>query len=157
LLTVDKNEPGVKRGELGRAQMREIPRQFETFPLSATMTLIEHVKDYYVRAALLGEEAPFSAISSLTCLCKSGRHRCHSPLATGLMKCNNWICSSHKEVTRLTTHVDREYKSGFFSKIFRKKDPLLELLYAITGTEYPPETDIRINTLKNVMSRGFFE
>jgi predicted transposase/invertase (TIGR01784 family) len=50
--------------------------------------------------------------------------------------------------------ANREYKSSVFTSFFRNKSRLIELYNAIANTNYPPDTDIQINTLENVLFNG---
>ncbi|MDR2610413.1 MAG: Rpn family recombination-promoting nuclease/putative transposase, partial [Clostridiales Family XIII bacterium] len=48
---------------------------------------------------------------------------------------------------------EREYKNNVFIDYIGTKDRLIEVYNAIRGTDYPKDTDIEINTLKNVLYR----
>jgi predicted transposase YdaD len=50
--------------------------------------------------------------------------------------------------------ANREHKDSVFTAFFSGKPKLLELYNAIADTNYPPDTDVQINTLKNVLFTG---
>jgi hypothetical protein len=50
--------------------------------------------------------------------------------------------------------ANREHKDSVFTAFFRDKSRLIELYNAIANTNYPPDTDIRINTLENILLTG---
>jgi hypothetical protein len=50
--------------------------------------------------------------------------------------------------------INRNNKSSIFAKLFGEKEKLLELYNAIENTNYGSDTDIRITTLENVLSKG---
>ena len=47
--------------------------------------------------------------------------------------------------------ANREYKDSVFTLLFSDKAKLIELYNAIEGTNYPPDTEIKINTLEDVL------
>lgn len=50
-----------------------------------------------------------------------------------------------------TIHPNRNYQDSVFSKLFSNEEAALELYNALSGTNYGPETKIRITTLENVL------
>jgi hypothetical protein len=50
--------------------------------------------------------------------------------------------------------ANREHKDSVFTAFFRDKSRLIELYNAIANTNYPPDTDIQINTLENILLTG---
>jgi predicted transposase/invertase (TIGR01784 family) len=55
-----------------------------------------------------------------------------------------------KEVSPIA-EANREYKNSIFTTLFNDNEKLISLYNAITGSNYPPDTDIKINTLKDVL------
>jgi hypothetical protein len=55
-----------------------------------------------------------------------------------------------------TVNVNKEYKDSVFSLLFSNPDALRELYSAIAGVELPPDISIDINTLSDVLIKGFF-
>ncbi|MDR2162735.1 MAG: hypothetical protein LBO70_02140, partial [Clostridiales Family XIII bacterium] len=47
----------------------------------------------------------------------------------------------------------RSYKNNVFVDFIGTKEHLIEVYNAVKGTDYPADTDIQINTLKNVLYR----
>jgi predicted transposase/invertase (TIGR01784 family) len=47
--------------------------------------------------------------------------------------------------------ANREYKNSIFTTLFNNNEKLISLYNAVTGSNYPPDTDIKINTLKDVL------
>ena len=47
--------------------------------------------------------------------------------------------------------ANREYKDSVFTLLFSEKDKLIELYNAIENTNYGPDTDIEITTLRNAL------
>ena len=45
----------------------------------------------------------------------------------------------------------RNYKDGIFRRLFNDKEKILELYNALTGSHYPPDTDIQIITLDHAI------
>lgn len=50
--------------------------------------------------------------------------------------------------------MKRNYKDGVFRKLFNDKEKLLELYNALSGSNYPPDTEIEIVTLDDVIFGG---
>ena len=50
--------------------------------------------------------------------------------------------------------ANREYKAGMFASIFNHEKSALSAYNAISGSNYPPDTPIKIVTLKNVLTKG---
>ena len=53
-----------------------------------------------------------------------------------------------KEVREME-QIRKNYKDGVFRKLFNDKDKLIELYNALSGSHYPPDTDLEIITLEN--------
>ena len=47
--------------------------------------------------------------------------------------------------------VKHTYKDGVFRRLFNDKEKILELYNALTGENYPPDTDVKIVTLDNAV------
>jgi predicted transposase/invertase (TIGR01784 family) len=47
--------------------------------------------------------------------------------------------------------ANRKYKNSIFITLFNDNKKLISLYNAITGSNYPPDTDIKINTLQDVL------
>ncbi len=43
--------------------------------------------------------------------------------------------------------VKRNYKDSIFRKLFNNNAAIIELYNALSGSDYPPDTDVRIVTL----------
>jgi hypothetical protein len=52
------------------------------------------------------------------------------------------------------TNVNRKYKSSVFADYFNDGEKLIEAYNAIEGKNYPKDTEIRINTLTDVLFNG---
>jgi hypothetical protein len=50
--------------------------------------------------------------------------------------------------------ANREHKSSVFTEFFHEKARLIELYNAVTNANYPADTDIQINTLKDALFIG---
>ena len=50
--------------------------------------------------------------------------------------------------------LKREFKSSLFASLFNDKERGLELVNAFTGKDYPPETEVKIETLTDVFFIG---
>jgi len=48
----------------------------------------------------------------------------------------------------------RDFKAGFFASLFNHRERGLELVNAFTGKNYPPDTDVKIETLHDVFFMG---
>mgnify|MGYP004557081103 CR=1 FL=1 len=44
--------------------------------------------------------------------------------------------------------VRRNYKDSIFRKLFNNNAAIIELYNALSGSDYPPDTDVRIVTLR---------
>ncbi|MDR0306717.1 MAG: Rpn family recombination-promoting nuclease/putative transposase, partial [Chitinispirillales bacterium] len=49
------------------------------------------------------------------------------------------------------TRTNREYKDSVFTLLFSEKDKLIELCNAFLDTNYGPDTEVQITTLRNVL------
>ncbi len=52
-------------------------------------------------------------------------------------------------MSKENVYVNREYKSSVFKAFFSIKENCLALYNAVSGTDYPPDTDLQIETLEN--------
>ena len=65
------------------------------------------------------------------------------------------IRNSYSNISRALKNrrfkVRRNYKDSIFRKLFNNNAAIIELYNALSGSDYPPDTDVRIVTLDNVI------
>ena len=55
------------------------------------------------------------------------------------------------EVTMMDKKANREYKDSVFTKLCEDKKNVIEIYNAVSGKNYPPDTEIEIMTLDDVL------
>lgn len=62
------------------------------------------------------------------------------------------IRNSYSNISRALKNrrfkVRRNYKDSIFRKLFNNNAAIIELYNALSGSDYPPDTDVRIVTLE---------
>jgi hypothetical protein len=62
------------------------------------------------------------------------------------------MLKSIAEEERMTEHKpNREYRASLFVSLFSEPEKLIELYNALSGTDYPPDTQVEIATLNDVL------